>query len=485
MDGRRSQGRHDRGPAVAPSGLTAYLPFLQGPHRARSTSSAAICGLPLEYAPRTRSIYSDLGIHAPRLHSRGRASRGATASRARRVQQIPRRRLDAQFRALAGLPHARAARDSTRREAGATARRRRSRIRGAAGCWSARCTTRTRGRSAARRVTPACSARVAAVGAFARAVLATLDGQPMLAQDRHACGDSSSRPAFQAARARLGWDTMLPTSSCGTRLSPTVDRSHRIHRHVAVDRLGARPLHRAADEPRPPDARERAMRRLRPQRARRGRSKPSIGASDDDGSDGGRSCRPNGASRRPIEGDGHRVRSPGRSRRRPAHVGDLGVEAAAAGKSDVRCRGPAAARHVGARVVCRVRHGLPGVCAPPGPPGIGRARHAAAGTVGGGEHEVPLVVAGLPLVDADRCFLALAVDAHDAAADAPVAPVKLLRHPARRDPLAIGAATARRAARRPRPPGRSGCLAGRLRPVASGSWPDGLRRRRSRRTLCW
>jgi CubicO group peptidase (beta-lactamase class C family) len=64
---------------------------------------------------------------------------------------------------------------------------------------------------------------VAAVGAFARTLL------------RAARGSSSEPPPFSPARIRefvtrssvpgssraLGWDTMLPTSSCGTRMSPS------------------------------------------------------------------------------------------------------------------------------------------------------------------------------------------------------------------------------------------------------------------------
>ena len=43
------------------SGLTAYLPFFRD-HRGRAEFEQAICTLPLEYAPRTQSIYSDLGF---------------------------------------------------------------------------------------------------------------------------------------------------------------------------------------------------------------------------------------------------------------------------------------------------------------------------------------------------------------------------------------------------------------------------------------
>jgi CubicO group peptidase (beta-lactamase class C family) len=43
------------------SGLTAYLPFFRD-HRGRPEFERAICTMPLEYAPRTQSIYSDLGF---------------------------------------------------------------------------------------------------------------------------------------------------------------------------------------------------------------------------------------------------------------------------------------------------------------------------------------------------------------------------------------------------------------------------------------
>jgi CubicO group peptidase (beta-lactamase class C family) len=43
------------------SGLTSYLPFFRD-HRGRQEFERAICTLPLECAPRTQSIYSDLGF---------------------------------------------------------------------------------------------------------------------------------------------------------------------------------------------------------------------------------------------------------------------------------------------------------------------------------------------------------------------------------------------------------------------------------------
>ncbi len=58
---------------------------------------------------------------------------------------------------------------------------------------------------------------------------------------------------------------MKPTSSCGTRMTPDSDRPHRLHRHFALDRLGARSLRRPADQSRASDAGQ----RCHPRRASR------------------------------------------------------------------------------------------------------------------------------------------------------------------------------------------------------------------------
>ena len=60
----------------------------------------------------------------------------------------------------------------------------------------------------------------AAVGAFARAVLRTLAGEPVLAAPETMRAFIARQPVPGSSRA-LGWDTMLPTSSCGSSLSPT------------------------------------------------------------------------------------------------------------------------------------------------------------------------------------------------------------------------------------------------------------------------
>ena len=60
----------------------------------------------------------------------------------------------------------------------------------------------------------------AAVGAFARAVLHTIHGEPILARTE-TMSTFMTRSSVPGSSRALGWDTMLPTSSCGTRLSPT------------------------------------------------------------------------------------------------------------------------------------------------------------------------------------------------------------------------------------------------------------------------
>jgi CubicO group peptidase (beta-lactamase class C family) len=59
-----------------------------------------------------------------------------------------------------------------------------------------------------------------AVGAFARAMLHTLHGQAILAMPDTARA-FIQRTAVPGSSRALGWDTMLPMSSCGTRLSPS------------------------------------------------------------------------------------------------------------------------------------------------------------------------------------------------------------------------------------------------------------------------
>ena len=59
-----------------------------------------------------------------------------------------------------------------------------------------------------------------AVGDFARAMLGTLNGVPPHVASRETARTFVTRSQVPGSRA-LGWDTMLPTSSCGTKMSAT------------------------------------------------------------------------------------------------------------------------------------------------------------------------------------------------------------------------------------------------------------------------
>ncbi|HYT77424.1 MAG TPA: serine hydrolase domain-containing protein [Vicinamibacterales bacterium] len=183
------------------SGLTAYLPFFRD-HHGRVEFERAICTMPLEYAPRTRSIYSDLGfmllgfiledIYGKPFPGIFDAVSGDRTFRDRtfRLQaedpifNPPRELRDRcapteldlwRGRLLQGEVH-----DENAWALGGAA--------GHAGLFGT----------------------AAAVGAFARTVLAHPETLARVARKSTVPGSSRA----------LGWDTMLPTSSCGTRLSP-------------------------------------------------------------------------------------------------------------------------------------------------------------------------------------------------------------------------------------------------------------------------
>ena len=58
-----------------------------------------------------------------------------------------------------------------------------------------------------------------AVGAFARHVLQVLDGRTGVFPAGVAATFTTRRDGVPGSSRALGWDTMLPTSSCGTRMS--------------------------------------------------------------------------------------------------------------------------------------------------------------------------------------------------------------------------------------------------------------------------
>jgi CubicO group peptidase (beta-lactamase class C family) len=182
-------------------GFPAYRPFfqtLQGP----PAFEAAICATPLEYAPRTRSIYSDLGFmllgfvlgrEGP-LQDRFETmwTQMATGEELQflpparwRSRIAPTERDPWRQRLLVGEVH-----DENAAALGGVA--------GHAGLFGT----------------------ASAVGAFARHVLQVLDGRTGVFS-RAALERFVTRRSDIAGSSRaLGWDTMLPTSSCGTRMSP-------------------------------------------------------------------------------------------------------------------------------------------------------------------------------------------------------------------------------------------------------------------------
>ena len=96
-----------------------------------------------------------------------------------------------------------------------------------------------------------------AVGAFARHVLQVLDGRAGAFSRASIVEFTTRRGGVPGSSRALAWDTMLPTSSCGTRMSARAIRPHRLHRHQPVAGSGGRLLRGAAHEPRPPVTRRR------------------------------------------------------------------------------------------------------------------------------------------------------------------------------------------------------------------------------------
>jgi CubicO group peptidase (beta-lactamase class C family) len=197
------------------SGLSAYLPFFRD-YSGRVEYEHAICTLPLEYAPRSQSIYSDLGFILlgfilgdcqPRTPS----FRGAPGS------SDPATTLAAQFRTLASyLTSAPLAFNPPRAWRSRTAPTELDTWRGRLlvgevhdeNAWAL-------GGAAGH---TGLFGTVGAVGAFARAVLRTISGGAILAQP-DTMREFIRKSTVPGSSRALGWDTMLPTSSCGTRLS--------------------------------------------------------------------------------------------------------------------------------------------------------------------------------------------------------------------------------------------------------------------------
>jgi CubicO group peptidase (beta-lactamase class C family) len=194
------------------SGLSAYLPFFRD-ITGRAEFQPAICALPLEYEPRSQSIYSDLGFMLLGFILEDAA---APAPRAPGVYE-PAASLSAQFQRIASFvtdepltfnpPRAWRPRIAPtevdpwrgRLVVGEVHDENTWALGGAAG-------------------QAGLFGTAAAVGGFARAVLRNIAGERILAAPGTIREFIRRTPVPGSSRA-LGWDTMLPTSSCGTRMS--------------------------------------------------------------------------------------------------------------------------------------------------------------------------------------------------------------------------------------------------------------------------
>jgi CubicO group peptidase (beta-lactamase class C family) len=189
------------------SGLPSWRPFfreLNGPSTSlgtrRAAYEAAICAEPLEYAPRTQSIYSDLGFmllgfileDRPPLNERFTALLAQmgvveeiqfTPPPLWRARIAPTENDPWRGRLLVGEVH-----DENAWALGGIA--------GHAGLFGS----------------------AAAVGSCARHVMQILGGRTG-AVTRSTLETFITRRDVPGSSRALGWDTMLPTSSCGTRLS--------------------------------------------------------------------------------------------------------------------------------------------------------------------------------------------------------------------------------------------------------------------------
>ena len=182
------------------SGLTAHLPFYRD-HRCRADFEPAIAGLPLEYAPRSASVYSDLGFillgflledacgvrldaaFAALADEHGWGDLRYRPPRGWRERTAPTEFDPWRGRLLAGEVH-----DENAWALGGAA--------GHAGLFGT----------------------AGAVGRFARTVADGFRGRATIAAPG-TFRRFMTRTAVAGSSRALGWDTMLPTSSCGVRMS--------------------------------------------------------------------------------------------------------------------------------------------------------------------------------------------------------------------------------------------------------------------------
>ena len=193
------------------SGLAARL--VDPPPASRREFEHEICGLPLEYTPRTKSIYSDLGFIL--LGFLGTDRGGAPLNEL--FERITTRIEGAGASAVLqyGIPESATNKTAPTDPLPEDVRRGRrlvgevhdnyaaalGGVAGHAGLFGA----------------------AAGVGAFARSMLRGARGDGALPPpfSPHLVMRATRKTSVPGSSRALGWDTMLPTSSCGTRLSPS------------------------------------------------------------------------------------------------------------------------------------------------------------------------------------------------------------------------------------------------------------------------
>jgi serine-type D-Ala-D-Ala carboxypeptidase len=183
------------------AGFPAHRPYYQT-LAGEDAFEAGICATPLEYAPRSQSIYSDLGFvllgivlgRGVPLQQRFDAMWAQMATgedlqflppKKWRIRTAPTERDPWRQRLLVGEVH-----DENAAALGGVA--------GHAGLFGT----------------------APAVGAFARHLFQVLDGRTGAFSEASLRRFVARRPGVPGSSRGLGWDTMLPTSSCGTRMSP-------------------------------------------------------------------------------------------------------------------------------------------------------------------------------------------------------------------------------------------------------------------------
>jgi CubicO group peptidase (beta-lactamase class C family) len=184
------------------SGLSAWLPFFRD-YTGRQEFQHAIASLPLEYRPDTQSIYSDLGFILLGFIVEDAGGRPFASQAAEVLASVTSAPL--MFNPPAALRSSIAPTENDawrgRRLVGEVHDE---------NCWAL-------GGAAGH---AGLFGSAAGVGDFARVVLGALAGRDARLATTEIVRTFVARYSAATGSRALGWDTMLPTSSCGTKISP-------------------------------------------------------------------------------------------------------------------------------------------------------------------------------------------------------------------------------------------------------------------------